>query len=393
MTGKHCSSSMTRKQFLKVSAAGACTLCIAGFGIPGRFLEARTAPADVPEQSAKMGFMAPREGAWFESLDQGRVKCGLCPRQCLLNRGERAVCRVRENRGGKGYTLAYANPALIQEDPVERKPFFHVLPGTRALSISTAGCNLSCKFCEVWDMALVDPEEVHAYNMPPEAVVDHALAAGLKSLSYAFGEPVIFYEYMYDVARRGKEAGLLNLVHTAGYIREKPLEELCGILDAANVDLKSFNEDFYREVVGGELKPVLQTLKTLRKKDIHVEITSIVIPTLNDDMDMLRDMCSWISDELGPDTPLNLARFYPLYRLSGLPRTPVSTLDQARETAMQAGLNHVYVARVTGHEGENTFCPGCGKKIIDRVGFVIDRVDMKDGRCLHCGREISGIWA
>ncbi len=380
---------MSRKRFLKLGAAGTCSLCAV---LPPGKPEAAYLPSSGTAQPAVKGFTDPREGSWFETLAHSAVKCTLCPRQCRLEKDQRSFCRVRENRRGKGYTLAYANPALIQEDPVERKPFFHVLPGTRALSVSTAGCNLHCKFCEVWDMALVDPEDLHAYHMPPEAVVEHARAAKLKSLSFAFGEPVVFYEYMLETARLGLKAGLLNLVHTAGYIRPEPLSELCAHVHAANVDFKSFDQDFYRQVVGGELDPVLDTLRMFRKKGVHLEITNMVIPTLNDDMGMIKEMCSWIAGELGPDVPLHLARFYPLYRLSGLPRTPVSTLDRAREAALGAGLNFVYVARVTGHEGENTFCPDCGKIIIHRVGFIIDRMHMNKNRCGYCAREIPGLW-
>jgi len=299
---------------------------------------------------------------------------------------------VRENRDGVGYTLAYSNPALIQEDPVERKPFFHVLPGSRALSIATAGCNLECKFCEVWDMTQVAPENVHAYDMPPERVVAHALAANVRSISYTLGEPVVFYEYMVAVAGLAKEAGLLNLVHTAGYIQPEPLKELSARLDAANVDLKSFDPAFYREVVGGELDPVLRTLTQLAEAGVHIEITSIIIPTLNDDMGKISEMCKWVVSELGRDVPLHFARFYPLYRLSDLPRTPVSTLDRARDAALAAGLRFVYVARVTGHEGENTFCPGCGAPVIKRMGFVVEEVRLERGRCRDCGAEIPGRW-
>jgi pyruvate formate lyase activating enzyme len=339
-----------------------------------------------------MGFVRPTRSPWFSELGNARVRCELCPKSCELAEGERAICRVRENRGGVGYTLAYGNPALIQEDPVERKPFFHVMPGSRALSIATAGCNLECKFCEVWDMALVAPEQVHAYDMPPEAVVAHALAANVRSISYAFGEPVIFYEYMAAVASLAREAGLLNLIHTAGYIQPEPLKELSGKLDAANIDLKSFDPAFYREVVGGELEPVLRTLRLLRDEGVHIEITNIVIPALSDDMEKIGEMCRWIADELGRDVPLHFARFYPLYRLSDLPRTPVSTLDRARNTALEAGLRFVYVARVTGHEGEDTFCPNCGEAVINRVGFVIDEMQLENGKCRYCGSDVPGRW-
>ena len=299
---------------------------------------------------------------------------------------------MRENRDGHGYSLVYGNPCLIQLDPVERKPFFHVLPGTRALSVSTAGCNIECKFCEVWDMALVGPEDVHAYDVPPAQVVAQAREARARSISYAFGEPVVFYEYMDAVATRAKEAGLLNLLHTNGYIAAEPLRALCDRLDAVNIDLKGFDPAFYRDVCGGELSPVLDTLKRLKAEGVHIEITHIVIPTLNDDLDRIREMCRWIVRELGADVPIHLGRFYPLYKLANLPPTPVRTLDHARDAAMEEGLRYVYVARVTGHEGENTFCPQCRNPVVRRLGFVVEEIRLNDGRCAHCGAVISGRW-
>lgn len=381
---------ISRKQFLRFMTGGACALGIGGWlgtGVEG------AAPAGAPAQAARMGFARPRKSPWFSRLDEGKVRCELCPHQCELGRSQRSRCRVRENRDGEGHTLAYGNPVLIQEDPVERKPFFHVVPGSRALSISTAGCNLHCRFCEVWDMALVRPEEVHAYDLSPEAVIAHALASRVRSVSYGFGEPVVFYEYMSDVAHLARKAGLLNLAHTAAYIRPEPLKKLCAVLDAVNVDLKSFDPAFYRNVVGGELEPVLTSLRIIREAGVHLEITQVVIPTLNDDLETIGGMCRWVAKELGPDVPLHFARFYPLYKLSALPRTPVSTLSQARARALDAGLRHVYVSRVTGHEGENTFCSGCGKTVIHRLGFFVDRIELENGACVHCGRRIPGIWS
>jgi len=384
MNHKKKTNIMTRRQFLKTKAKVG-----AAFGALGTF-GPWTCSAPVLAESRKS--LNPVKSPWFKELDNDKVQCQLCPHQCILEQGQRSPCRVRKNIDGQGYTLAFGNPALIQEDPVERKPFFHVLPGSRALSVSTAGCNLNCSFCEVWDMALVRPEEIHSYKMSPEEVIDHARSAGLDALSYAFGEPVAFYEYMHCMAGLAREAGMINLVHTAGYINQAPLRELCEIIDAANVDLKGFDPDFYRDYVGGDIEAVLETLKLMKKYGIHVEVTSIVIPTLNDKPEKIREMCAWIINELGEDTPLHFSRFYPLYRLSGLPRTPVSTLDMARETAMEAGLKYVYVAKVGGHEGENTFCPGCGAKVISRLGFIVEQVEMTDGRCRSCGHFIPGIW-
>jgi pyruvate formate lyase activating enzyme len=380
---------ISRREFLKVGLAGIGSLCVVGN--MGCRPESDAVETATPELD-RIGFVNPRPAVWFSDLEGGRVRCELCPHNCVLSKGERARCKVRENRQGVGYTLAYGNPALIQEDPVERKPFYHVLPGSRALSIATAGCNLECDFCEVWDMALVHPEDVYAYDMPAEKIIAHAQASGVRAISYAFGEPVVFYEYMMAVADQAREMGLLNLVHTAGYIQPEPLQELSSKIDAANVDLKSFDEGFYQQIVGGDLQTVLATLRLLRQAGVHIEITNIVIPTLNDDMDMIYQMCTWIVRELGADVPLHFARFYPLYRLSALPRTPVATLDRARQVAIDAGLKFVYIAKVTGHEGENTFCHACGETIIKRVGYVVDEIIMENGACKYCGVPIPGRW-
>lgn len=382
---------LSRRDLLKAAAIGACSLCLTGS------LGCVSTPDPDKMQPAKgdvrKGWFKPVPSPWFTRVAQTGLRCTLCPKQCELAAGDRSPCRVRENRDGVGYTLAHGNPALVQEDPIERKPFFHVIPASRVLSIATAGCNLSCKFCETWDIALVTPEEVFAHNMPPDEVIAHAQASGVRAISYAFGEPVAFYEYMADVAVLAKKAGLLNLVHTAGYIQPEPLQLLSGKLDAANIDLKSFDPNFYRDIVGGELEPVLRTLKLLREAGVHIEITNPVIPTLNDDSETIRKMCTWIVNELGDDVPLHFSRFYPLYKLSALPRTPVSTLDQARATALDAGLKYVYVAKVIGHEGENTFCPVCKETLIKRVGFVVDEVQLENGRCKFCGTLIPGRWA
>lgn len=241
-------------------------------------------------------------------------------------------------------------------------------------------------------MALTGPEDVFAYDMPPEKVVAHAVASNVRAISYAFGEPVVFYEYMADTAELAGKAGLLNLLHTSGYIQPEPLKELTGKIDAANVDLKSFDPAFYRDVVGGRLEPVLESLRLIKKSGVHLEVTNMIIPSLNDDPGLIGGMCEWIKSNLGADVPLHFARFYPLYKLSSLPRTPVSTLDRAREIAVGKGLKFVYIAKVPGHDAENTFCPGCRKIVVKRVGFIVDGVNIEDGACEHCGRKIAGRW-
>ena len=375
---------VSRRDVLRAAAVGACALCLGA--VPQAASTARA-------QSAQAGLVGRAPSPWFEPLGGGELRCTLCPHRCRLADGQRGRCRVRENRGGAGNTLAYGNPCLVQLDPVERKPFFHVLPGSRALSVSTAGCPLACRFCEVWDMALVAPEEVVAYDLPPEALVWHAVEVGATSVSFAFGEPVAFFEYMVDSAALARAAGLRVLVHTSGYLEEAPLAALAPLVDAVNVDLKAFDDGFYREQCGGELAPVLRTLRSLRSADVHLELTHLVIPTLNDEAEQIRAMCRWVAMKLGPDVPLHFSRFYPLYQLANLPPTPVATLDRARAIAFDEGLRFVYVARVTGHEGEDTFCPHCGATAIARLGFMVEEVALDDGRCRACGGAIAGVWA
>lgn len=387
---------LTRRELIKKALFAAGTLSL-GSNLGCTLADdgsTRQVPAPTEHQSgvSKMGWFEAKPSPWFMEIEDNKLRCTLCPHKCTLSEGQRAPCRVRENRDGVGYTLSYGNPTLVQEDPIERAPFYHVMPASRVVSLSTVGCNLACHFCEVWDMALVSPEDVHAYVMPPEAIIAHAQAAGVSAIGYGFGEPVVFYEYMYDIARLAHQKGLMNLVHSAGYIEPEPLKALCPNIDAINIDLKGFDPSFYGNLVGGNLEPVLRTLEILKAEGVHTEITHLLIPTLNDDMSMFREMCTWIIETLGPDVPLHLARFYPLYKLSALPRTPVSTLDQARLIAMKVGLKFVYVSKVVGHEGENTLCPNCGQLVIKRLGFVVDMIEMENGNCRSCGYAIPGKW-
>jgi pyruvate formate lyase activating enzyme len=325
-------------------------------------------------------------------LEKGEIQCELCPHRCRVAKGKRGLCRVRENRDGKYYSLVYGNPCAVHLDPIEKKPFSHVLPGTTSFSLATAGCNFQCKFCQNWEISQASPEDVYSYDVPPELIVSRAKDIGARSVAYTYVEPMIFYEYMSDIGLLVKKSGLLNVTHSNGFINPAPLKNLCKVLDAANIDLKGFTEDFYRELCGGELGPVLETLKTLKKEKVHLEITTLIIPTKNDEMSVLKEMCVWIKKELGEDTPIHFSRFYPLYKLKTLPPTPVSTLEKAREVALSVGLEYVYVGNIPGHAGENTFCPKCKKMIIQRTGYMVGEIHLKDGKCRYCGKPISGIW-
>jgi pyruvate formate lyase activating enzyme len=288
--------------------------------------------------------------------------------------------------------LVYGNPCAVHVDPIEKKPFFHVLPASNSFSLATAGCNLQCKFCQNWEISQASPEDLNNDDVPPELVIARARETGARSVAYTYVEPMIFYEYMFDTGLLAKKAGLLNVCHSNGFINPEPLRNLCRVMDAANVDLKGFSEEFYREICGGELHPVLEALKIYRQSKVHLEITNLVIPTKNDDMDVLKEMCLWIKKELGAETPLHFSRFYPLFKLKGLPPTPVSTLEKARSIALSAGLEYVYIGNVPGHEGENTFCPKCKKMIIKRAGYMVGEINLKEGKCRYCGKPIPGIW-
>jgi pyruvate formate lyase activating enzyme len=375
---------LTKREFLKVCGTSFCAFCLAHiFGFP----ESSQA------QMAKKGLIKTKLSPYFRPLGGGQIQCELCPKGCRVPKGKRGFCRVRENREGKLYSLVHGNPCVIHLDPIEREPFFHLLPGTYALTLSTAGCNFRCKFCENWEISQAFPEDVYSYEVAPEGVVKKAKEMRARSIAYTYGEPVVFYEYMVDVCSSAKKAGLLNIMHSAGFINQGPLRSLCKVLDAAHIDLKGFTDRFYHELCSGELAPVLETLRTLKQEKIHVEITNIMIPTRNDDMSMVRELSLWVKRELGADTPIHFSRFYPLYKLKRLPTTPVRTLEKARAVALSTGLEYVYIGRVPGHEGWNTYCPKCKKMVIQRTGYMIGEMYLKGGKCGYCGAPIAGIWA
>lgn len=350
-------------------------------------------PESSEAQIIKKGLIKTKLSPYFTPLSDGKIQCELCPHRCRVTKGKRGICRVRENRDGKYYSLVYGNPCAIHLDPIEKKPFFHVLPGSKSFSIATAGCNFQCKFCQNWEISQAFPEDLYNYDAPSEFIIQKAKEMNALSIAYTYVEPTIFYEYMVDTGVLVKKAGLLNVMHSNGFINPSPLRNLCKILDAANIDLKSFNENFYQELCSGELSPVLETLKILKSEKVHVEITNLVIPTKNDQLSEIKEMCLWIKRELGPDTPLHFSRFYPLFKLKYLPPTPVSTLEKARALALSTGLEYVYIGNVPGHEGEHTYCPKCKKLLIQRIGYMIGEVNLKSGKCKFCGKPLPGIWS
>jgi pyruvate formate lyase activating enzyme len=299
---------------------------------------------------------------------------------------------VRENRGGRLYTLVYGNPCAGNIDPIEKKPLFHFLPTAAALSIATAGCNLRCQYCQNWTISQANPEDVQVVDWPPEAVVQLALANDCPVIAYTYSEPIVFYEYMVDTASAGARVGVKSAVISAGYISPEPLRALCRVVDAIKIDLKGLNPDFYRQVCGAELGEVLRTIEIIHQEGVHLEIVNLVVPTLNDAADELRALADWVVETVGPEVPLHFSRFHPQYQLTNLPATPVEKLDQAHELALAAGCRYVYLGNVPGHPGSNTYCPGCGKLLIGRLSFWVQEYHLVEGACPDCGEPVAGVW-
>jgi pyruvate formate lyase activating enzyme len=320
------------------------------------------------------------------------VQCNLCPHRCVIADGERGDCRVRENRGGRLYSMVYGNPCAVHVDPIEKKPFYHYLPTAAAFSLATAGCNLRCLYCQNWTISQVSPEQTDNADLPPEAVVRYAQQYEAPVIAYTYSEPTIFYEYMLATAQLAREAGLRNVVISAGFINPDPLRELCAAVDAIKIDLKGYDEDFYREVCGGELGPVLEAIRVVCESGIHLEVVNLVVPTLNDSLDQLRALSRWLAQDLSPDVPLHFSRFHPQYKLTNLPPTPVETLERAREIALEEGVRFVYVGNVPAHAGNHTYCPVCGETLIVRQGFAVVEYHLDGGSCPTCGEPIPGVW-
>ena len=333
-----------------------------------------------------------KEAAYYTKLDNKFVQCGLCPRRCTLSPGLSGYCTVRKNIDGKLYSLVYGKPVSIAVDPIEKKPVFHMFPGSLSFSLATVGCNMRCIHCQNWQISQALPGEVKTYEFTPEEIVEQAVKSGSKSIAYTYNEPVVFYEYMYDIARIARSRGLKNVMVTSGWINTEPFRNLCKYLDVARIDLKGFSDEFYGKLANASLAPVLETIKTAKSEGVWVEIINLVIPGYNDDTVKIKEMCKWIKNNAGADVPVYFSRFFPQHKLQSVPPTPVKTLEKAREIAMSAGLNYVYIGNVAGHPGENTYCPKCRKKLIGRVGYTITENNIKNGKCKFCGRKIPGIW-
>lgn len=421
---------MTRRDWI-AGSAGAALFATLGSRLPaeswlgrlfGRF-GADEAPADIfkgdaPDERTwaawyRRGWV--KEARHYLHLD-GNTQCKVCPNNCLLSPGDRSHCRNKVNRGGTLYTLAYANPCAIHVDPVEKKPLYHFMPGSRTFSLATSGCVFRCLNCQNWEIsqkkpeetkdpegpelrlcaplpAGLGPDELRRLSLFPEDVPGLARSLGCRSVAYTYSEPTAFFEYAQDCSREVRAAGLRNILVTCGSIEERPFRDLATCIDAAHVDLKGFTPESYRELNSGRLEPVLGTLKRYRDLGIWVEVVNLVVPTYTDGLDDIRRMCDWLARELGPETPLHFSRFHPEHRLDHLRPTPIEILVRAREAARGCGMKYVYLGNVGEvADAGTTYCPGCRAAVVERDVFAVGRMVLVDGRCPHCGTRIAGVW-
>lgn len=321
------------------------------------------------------------------------VQCEICPRQCVIAPGESGDCRIRVNLDGRLLAVTYGHPCALNADPVEKKPVYHFLPGTRTLSLATAGCNLHCLNCQNWEISQASPADVPAGALPPGDLPALAARSGCPSVSFTYTDPAVFFEYALDCCRAARERGLRSILVTAGYLNRGPAKELFGAADVARIDLKSVSESFYRDVCGATLQPVLNTIVLARELGLHVEIVHLVIPTLNDRDEDFTALGRWLQANLGPDVPMHFSAFTPQHRMQHLPPTPVETLRRARAAAQAEGLRYVYLGNVLEEDGGTTFCPGCRIPLIRRRGFEVLENRLREGRCPDCRAEVYGRWS
>ncbi len=334
-----------------------------------------------------------KEAMFYTRLQKGEVRCNLCNHRCKIKEGETGICGVRENRDGKLYSLVYGKIIAEHIDPVEKKPLFNFLPGSRAFSIATVGCNFRCKHCQNFDISQYPHEhrgEIIGHDRTPEQIVAAAKGAGCETIAYTYTEPTIFYEFAYDTAILAQKEGIKNVFVSNGYMSAEAARQLAPYLDAINIDVKAFTDNSYKDLCGARLKPVLRTTQLMKELGVWVEVTTLIIPGLNDGDEELRDIARFVKS-VGPEVPWHVTQFYPTYKLLDRPRTPVATLRRAREIGIKEGLHYVYEGNVPGEGGENTYCYACGAILIERYGLALIRNRLQDGKCPQCGTKIDGV--
>jgi pyruvate formate lyase activating enzyme len=331
--------------------------------------------------------------ALFQEETARGIMCRICPNECVLKEGEISKCNNRKVYKSKLYTMAFGNPCSVNVDPVEKKPMYHFLPGSRAFSIATAGCNLVCLNCQNWSISQTSPDKTRNYDLLPEQVIEECISSKCSSIAYTYSEPTTFYEYAFETATLARKAGIKNIIKSNGYINEEPLKKLCSVIDGANIDLKAITESTYLKLSGGKLQPVLNSLKTYKEMGIWLEITNLIVPSWTDNPSEIKKMCSWLAENGFSDTPLHFSRFYPLYKLDQLPPTPVDLLTKAAEIAAEAGLKYVYTGNIPGNEMADTKCPSCKKVVVKRQGYRVLLNNITGGKCQNCGNKVDGIWS
>ena len=368
---------MDKRSFIKTGLCGAAGAVFC----PGKLL---AAPSDKPWKWS-------REALYQVDTPRG-IRCQICPNECTLKEGELSDCHNRRVYDGKLYTIAYGNPCAIHIDPIEKKPLYHFKPGSAAFSIATAGCNLACLNCQNWTISQSSPEETQNYDLMPDKVVEQALKYECDSIAYTYSEPITYYEYTFDSGRLAHEAGISNVLVSAGYIHTEPLLQLCQVIDAANIDLKSLDDSIYLKLNAGKLEPVLNTLKTLKEEGVWLEITNLIVPSWTDDLDMIKRICGWLSENGFSDTPLHFSRFHPQYKLQKLPVTPVQTLQSAKDLAISEGIDYVYIGNVPGNDSAHTYCPNCQQMLVERSGYHIMNNHIQNNSCPNCSTPVPGVW-
>jgi len=332
-----------------------------------------------------------REAKFWEKLADKKAQCHLCPYNCKINDGKTGICNVRKNDDGKLYTLIYGSCSSMAADPIEKKPLYHFHPGTNAFSLGTVGCNFKCEHCQNYIISTATPDQFYIREVMPEEAISLAKQHGCRGIAWTYNEPTIWHEYSYDSMVLAKKQGLYTVYVTNGYINEEPLKELSRYLDAMNIDVKAFTEDFYKKICKAKLEPVLQTCELAKKLGIHIELTYLVIPEYNDSIDEIKNFCSWVLDKLGEDTPVHFSRFHPDNNLLDVPMTPMKTLQKIFDAAKESGILYPYLGNVPHGNYENTYCPSCGNLCVERLGYSINICGLKDGKCLKCNSSIPMI--
>jgi len=379
---------MDRRIFLKCLGCGAAAAVLPEAGLlPEVFRLTHRSYAGEPARG-----LSSHEARYYQRLDGGDIECGQCPRHCRVSPKGRGHCGVRENQDGKYVLLTYGLPCAVNLDPIEKKPFFHFHPGTFALSLATAGCNFDCKFCQNWEISQARPEETPNVELSPDQVVALAVERQIPTIAYTYSEPTVWYDYVADIARRGREQSLDSVVISNGFIEKQPLADLLPHVSAYKIDLKSIREEYYRDVVRGDLRPVLERIVQVRKSGVLLEIVTLVVPTLNDREDDFRQLARWVKANVGTDVPVHYSQFHPMYQLTNLPPTPRATLEMAHDVSRAEGLEYVYLGNLPGHPAESTYCPACGELLIERRGLSVLQNRLKGNQCPKCQRVIPGVF-